>query len=66
VVLGQPNFTTSTAGSAGNQLSGPRHISSDTDDRVYVADSNNGRVQIFDHAPTALPARLRRLRLPPV
>jgi uncharacterized protein (TIGR03437 family) len=55
VVLGQPDFTSSASGSAGNQLNAPRHISSDTDDRLYVADTNNARVQIFDHAPSALP-----------
>ena len=36
-----------------DQLSGPRHVSSDSDDRLYVADTQNGRVLIFDHAPNA-------------
>ena len=54
VVFGQADFTSTSAGSGGNQFNAPRHISSDSDDRLYVADSGNGRVQIFDHAPTAL------------
>ena len=53
LVFGQPNFNSITAGSTSNQLNSPRHISVDTDDRLYVADTGNGRVQIFDHAPTA-------------
>jgi uncharacterized protein (TIGR03437 family) len=55
LVFGQPNFTSATAGSAANQLNSPRHIATDTDDRLYVADTLNGRVQIFDHAPTSAP-----------
>ena len=55
LVFGQPDFTSSGAGNGMDQLNAPRHISTDSDDRLYVADTANGRVQIFDHAPTASP-----------
>jgi uncharacterized protein (TIGR03437 family) len=53
IVFGQPDFNTGGSGSGLSQMNGPHHISTDTDDRLYVADSGNGRVTIFDHAPTA-------------
>jgi uncharacterized protein (TIGR03437 family) len=56
-VLGQPDFNSSAAGSGATQMSAPHHISTDTDDRLYVADTGNGRVDIFDHAPTADPGQ---------
>jgi len=52
-VFGQPDFNSAGAGSAMNQLSSPHHIATDSDDRLYVADTGNGRVMIFDHAPNA-------------
>jgi uncharacterized protein (TIGR03437 family) len=52
-VFGQPDFTSSGAGSGMNQLNAPHHIANDSDDRLYVADTGNGRVMIFDHAPDA-------------
>jgi uncharacterized protein (TIGR03437 family) len=52
-VFGQPDFTSSGAGSAMNQLNAPHHLATDSDDRLYVADTGNGRVMIFDHAPNA-------------
>ena len=51
--FGQPDFSTSTSGTADNKLSGPRHISFDSDDRLYVADTGNNRIQIFSRAPIA-------------
>jgi sugar lactone lactonase YvrE len=57
LVFGQPDFNSKVAGSALNQMNGPLHISTDTDDRLYVADSGNSRVEIFDHAPTATPGQ---------
>ena len=54
-VLGQPDFNSSGSGSGPGQLSAPRHISIDTDDRLYIADSGNGRVSIFNHGPTSAP-----------
>ncbi len=59
LVFGQPNFTSSVAATSGspelNRLTSPHHIATDTDDRLYVADSANGRVLIFDRAPSAGP-----------
>lgn len=52
-VFGQPDFTTITAGNADNKMNGPHHISTDTDDRLYVADTGNNRILIFNRAPVA-------------
>jgi uncharacterized protein (TIGR03437 family) len=54
-VLGQPDFTSAGSGSGPGQLNLPHHISIDTDDRLYVADTGNGRVSIFNHGPTSPP-----------
>jgi uncharacterized protein (TIGR03437 family) len=35
----------------------PHHIASDTDDRLYVADTLNGRIDIFNNVPTASPGQ---------
>ncbi len=51
--FGQPDFSSSASGTGENRLNGPRHISFDTDDRLYVADAGNNRVQIFSRAPQA-------------
>ena len=53
LVFGQPDFNSSTSGSGFSQMSAPRHISTDTSDRLYVADTGNGRVQIFNSVPVA-------------
>ena len=53
LVFGQPDFNSSSAGSGNAQLNSPHHISTDTDDRLYVADAGNGRVAIYDNAPAA-------------
>ena len=50
VVLGQSNMNGSTASSTPAGLSSPRGVAVDQQDRVLVADSSNGRVQIFDQA----------------
>ena len=51
-VLGQPDFTSTAASSSqnvqDNRMNGPRHVASDSMGRVYVADSGNSRVLIFD------------------
>lgn len=52
-VFGQPDFVTVTSGTTDDKMSAPHHISTDTDDRLYVADTGNARIMIFDHAPTA-------------
>lgn len=53
IVFGQSNFTSTGTGTTDNQLSAPHHIATDSDDRLYVADTGNSRVAIFDHAPSA-------------
>jgi len=51
--FGQPDFISSAASDATNRLNGPRHLAFDTDDRLYVTDTLNSRVQIFSRAPQA-------------
>jgi uncharacterized protein (TIGR03437 family) len=53
IVFGQPNMTSSSSGSGLNQLNAPHHIAIDTDERLYVADANNGRVSIFNRVSAA-------------
>jgi uncharacterized protein (TIGR03437 family) len=53
IVFGQANFNSTSNGSGLNQMYGPHHIAVDSDDRLYVADSGNGRVLIFNRAPAA-------------
>jgi uncharacterized protein (TIGR03437 family) len=65
-VFGQADFTSKTASNSDTGMSGPLHLSTDTDGRPYVVDSGNGRVLIFDqilsvpatgaHASFVLPA----------
>jgi uncharacterized protein (TIGR03437 family) len=47
-VFGQQNFTTATAGNSDSTLNLPRHVSVDNEARLYVADTGNNRVVIFD------------------
>jgi uncharacterized protein (TIGR03437 family) len=54
-VLGQPDFNSAGSGAGPSQLNSPHHISIDTDDRLYVADTGNARVSIFNHSPTSPP-----------
>jgi uncharacterized protein (TIGR03437 family) len=55
LVFGQPDFSSGGSGSGVSQLNSPHHISMDTDDHLYVADTGNSRVAIYDHAPTSSP-----------
>ena len=48
LVLGQPNFTSANRGSALNQMSAPAAVRVDISGTVYVADSRNNRVLIFN------------------
>jgi uncharacterized protein (TIGR03437 family) len=57
MVFGQADFNSSAAGSGGGQLNSPHHLGVDSDDRLYVADSGNSRIAIWDHAPTAVLAQ---------
>ncbi len=55
IVFGQPDFFSSAAtgnSAADNRFAGPRGIATDSDDRLYVADSANARVVIFERAPS--------------
>jgi uncharacterized protein (TIGR03437 family) len=69
-VFGQPDFTSSGTGATPNRMNNPRHISTDTDDRLYVADAANNRVLIFSRAvaagpdPAAVLVLSRNLRTP--
>ncbi len=49
-VLGQTSFTSIAAGNNSDALNFPRGVAVDPEDHVLVADSGNGRVQIFDKA----------------
>lgn len=53
LVFGQKDFTSFGPGTGNDRMNGPRHIATDSDDRLYVADAGNGRVMIFNHAPSA-------------
>jgi len=53
LVFGQPNFNSVAAGTGDNQMRTPGQIATDTDDRLYVADTGNNRVLIFNRAPLA-------------
>jgi len=47
VVLGQSNFNSTTAGNGLGSLNSPRHIATDSSDRLYVTDSSNNRMLVF-------------------
>jgi uncharacterized protein (TIGR03437 family) len=44
LVIGQRDFTTSSAGSDSDRLNGPRYITVDSSDRLYIADTVNNRI----------------------
>ena len=48
-VFGQPNFASSASGREDNRMYGPRHIAIDSNNRLYVTDTGNSRIQIFDN-----------------
>lgn len=53
-VLGQPDFTSTTAGApSSTTLNGPKAVAFDTADRMFLTDYNNNRVLIWNTAPTA-------------
>jgi sugar lactone lactonase YvrE len=51
-VLGQPNFTSNTAGTTAGLLSAPTGVFVDANGRLWVADRDNNRVLRFDNAST--------------
>jgi len=46
LVIGQRDFATSSAGNDSDKLNGPRFITIDSSDRLYVADTGNNRIFI--------------------
>ncbi|MGH9672685.1 MAG: hypothetical protein ACRD44_05840, partial [Bryobacteraceae bacterium] len=54
-VFGQPDFGSVVTGNTASRLNSPRHIAIDIDDRLYVADTANNRVQIFTRVTGASP-----------
>ena len=63
-VFGQTGFTATSAGTSNDKLSLPHHISTDTSNRLYVADTANGRVSIFDNVVAAASGAQAALTLP--
>jgi uncharacterized protein (TIGR03437 family) len=53
LVLGQADFNTSAAGSGPSQFNSARGIALDSDDRLYVCDYINNRIQIFERVQGA-------------
>ncbi len=53
IVFGQADMNSSGAGGGLNQMNAPHHIAVDSDERLYVADSGNGRVTIFNRSSQA-------------
>lgn len=47
-VLGQPDFASTTGGTTVNRFNVPHSLAVDSSDRLYVCDTVNGRIQIFD------------------
>ncbi|HLI85686.1 MAG TPA: hypothetical protein VKV17_17355 [Bryobacteraceae bacterium] len=47
-VFGQSGFNSQAPGNGANQLNQPHHVSCDTNGLIYVADTANNRVQIFN------------------
>jgi uncharacterized protein (TIGR03437 family) len=52
-VFGQPDFITTSASNDPKRLSGPRGVTVDVDDRMYVVDSGNQRLQIYNRVTLA-------------
>jgi uncharacterized protein (TIGR03437 family) len=48
-VFGQQDFSSTGSGGDSASMSGPHHISMDIEGRLYVADTGNNRLMIFDH-----------------
>jgi len=47
-VIGQPDFSSAFASNSPNRFTVPHGVSTDSDDRLYVADTGNNRVLIYD------------------
>jgi uncharacterized protein (TIGR03437 family) len=64
VVLGQQSPNNSLPSNSTAGLNVPRHIGADSSDRVYVADSNNNRLVVFNNPSTAVTGAASALQLP--
>jgi uncharacterized protein (TIGR03437 family) len=53
LVFGQPDFFSVASSGELNRMSNPRGIAVDGDDRMYVADTNNNRLHIYNRVPQA-------------
>ena len=57
IVLGQSNFTSTASGAGPGSFNSPRHIATDTFNRLYVADAGNNRLLVFTRgAATGTPS----------
>lgn len=53
VVVGQPDFTTTSSGTTATKLKNPRNVYVDQQTgKLFIADSNNNRVLIYNSIPT--------------
>ena len=52
-VFGQPDFSTISSGNGPDKFNSPRHIATDSNNGLYVADTGNQRISIFVNAPGA-------------
>jgi uncharacterized protein (TIGR03437 family) len=50
-VLGSPDFNTPLVGNTDTTFNSPHHIAVDNEARVYVADTTNNRIMVFDQLP---------------
>ena len=53
IVVGQADFSSNAASGADNRMNTPMHMAVDTDDRLYLCDTGNHRVLIYNHVVTA-------------
>ncbi|MCC6651914.1 MAG: SMP-30/gluconolactonase/LRE family protein, partial [Candidatus Eisenbacteria bacterium] len=51
-VLGQPDFTTNTAGVTQSKFSNTRYVHGDATGRIFVVEEANNRIMVFDNAAT--------------
>lgn len=54
-VIGQPDFSSTGRSNSPNALNTPHGIAVDPQDRLYVCDTANARIQIFDSVPSLPP-----------
>ncbi len=64
IVLGQPDGSSVSSGNADTQLAMPLGVAVDSDDRLYVADTGNNRILIFDRVTTQPDGGPSALNLP--